>query len=305
MRISSLSIFNTSLKGIQEQQYRISRLTQQIASEKKYIATKDAPIETGRAMQLSDQIALRTQYQTNQLKAKNVLNEEGTVLSALEKSITDALGEVTASNVGLDAIGREQVSLKLSFYYDQIKSMANARDTMGNFMFSGYQTGTAPFVHDSVFYGAAPPQPTTYNGDAGVRQIEIDNGRMIQTNDNLDSILQSGTANDLLQTLDALATGIRDGTFTQADIENTRAAFATAQANMRTMIGSVSGRLAAVAEAQDTNTTLLAMQRGALGDIEDVDTAAAIVELKLRQISLEAAENAFSLTSQQSLFNYL
>lgn len=305
MRISSLSIFNTSLKGIQEQQYRISRLTQQIASEKKYIATKDAPIDTGRAMQLSDQIALRTQYQTNQLKAKNVLDEEGTVLSALEKSITDALGEVMASTVGLDATAREQVAMKLSFYYDQIKSMANARDTMGNYMFAGYQTSTAPFAHDPLFYGAAAPQPTTYNGDAGIHQIEIDNGRMIQTNDNLDTVLQSGTANDLLQTLDALATGIRDGTFTQADIDNARGALVSAQDNMRTMIGSLSGRLAAVEDAQDTNTSLLAMQRGALGDIEDVDTAAAIVELKLRQISLEAAENAFSLTSQQSLFNYL
>lgn len=305
MRISSLSFYNTSLTGLQDQQSNIARLTQQLATDKKYIATKDAPIETGRALQLADAIAQRTQHQNNQVKADIALKEEATVLSQLNTTITTTRSLVMSSTPSQDASTRRQVSTQLSTLYKQIKSLANYQDTTGNYMFAGSQTDTKPYAQNAQFEGAVGSQTTTYAGDAGTRQVEIDTGRYVQTNDNLDTVMKSGSANDLLQRIDQIATAIQNGTASQTDLNDATAVMTSALDSLQTMVADIAGRVSAVAEAKNTSKSLQLSEVDALGQIAGLDQAAAIVELQLRQVSLQAAESAFGLTSKQSLFNYL
>lgn len=305
MRVSSLSFYTTTLAGIQNQQSSIARLSQQIANEQKYLATKDAPIDSGRALQLADSISTRTLFQTNQSKAEFTLKEESTVLGELDAAINTAHGLVVGANASLDSYTRQQLSMQFADLYKHIKGLANYQDSAGNYLFAGYQSDTKPYLHDAVFGGATAPQVTTFAGDAGIRQTEIDTGRHVQTNDNIDVVMRAGTADDLLQNLDRLAVIMRDGTVTQADMAAADTLLNTALGHLRTLQTNVSGRLLAVSEASDSTLSLLQNERSALGRITELDTAAAIVELQQRQVSLQAAESAFSLTSKQSLFNYL
>lgn len=305
MRISSLSFYNSTLVGIQDQQSSIARLSQQIATEKKYLAAKDAPLDAAAAMQLADKISVRTQLQANQLKADITLKEENTVLDQLDDLLASAQGILAGTSASQDQTDRGVMASQLNGLYDQIKQQANHRDSQGNYIFAGYQTDTQPYSHDSVYDGAIPPQATVYVGDAGQRRVEIDGGRYVATNDNLDSVMASGLAGDLLSSLDALAAGLRDGTAVQADIDNTLATVSSALDNLRAIQADVAGRLGAVSQSADSVRTFLLADQDAMGKINELDKAAAIVELQQRQIALQAAESSFGLTSKQSLFNYL
>ena len=60
-----------------------------------------------------------------------------------------------------------------------------------------------------------------------------------------------------------------------------------------------------VSAVADTTKSLLTQEQNALSDILKLDQTSAIVALQSRQTALEAAEQAFGMTSGLSLFNYL
>jgi flagellar hook-associated protein 3 FlgL len=305
MRISTLSFYNTTLGGIQNQQSQIARLSQQIATEQKYLATKDAPIETSRALQLVEGIAVRTQYQANQIKADLSLKQESLIVGELDNALTSARSAALDINIDQDQESREVIAIQLANLYKHIKDLANSKDSGGNYIFAGHESDTRPYVHNSVYDGAVAPQTTTYLGDTGVRQAEIEAQRTLQTSDNLNTVLGAGTANDVLQAIDSLAAGLRAGTATQTDLSNFETLMNGAQSTLRVMQASLAGRSVELAETQATTASLLTVDLDALSSIQDIDKAAAIIELQQRQIALQAAQSTFVLTSKQSLFSYL
>lgn len=305
MRVSSLSFYNTTLTGIRDQQSNIARLSQQIATEKTFLAAKDAPVESARAMQLADQISARTQHQANQLRASMALKEENLILNEMEDTISAARDLAVGANASLNLPSRTQLATQLANFGKTIEDLANSKDSAGNYLFAGYQTDTQPYAYDAVFEGAAAPQVTTFAGDAGQRQLEIETGRYVRSNDSVESVLQSGTNNDLLRRIDDLAVALRDGTVTQTDLNDAYALMTNALGALRETQSSVAGRQLEVKDTQDLSRSLLAADQDALGELTKLDTAAAIVELQLRQVTLQAAESAFGLTSKQSLFSYL
>ncbi|WP_165873500.1 hypothetical protein [Parasulfuritortus cantonensis] len=305
MRVSSLSYYSATLAGIRDQQAKIARLSQQVATETKYLAAKDSPIEATRALYLADRVAQRTQYQANQTKAEIGIQEEQTVLNELDDALSSVRSLVMSTTGSEDAEARQQVAAQLSNLYQHIKSLANYKDSSGNYLFSGFQTDTLPYEHASVYEGAASPQSTTYYGDTGVRKTEIEAGRYLQTNDTLDTVMQAGTTNDLLSSLDQIATALRDGTATASDFTSATDLVSSALSNLRMIESDVSGRYVELTSTQESTTSLLQNDQNALSKLTELDSAAAIVELQQRQVTLQAAENTFSLTSQQSLFDYL
>ena len=57
-----------------------------------------------------------------------------------------------------------------------MQGIANRQDQQGDYLFSGYSTGTQPFVRGSS--GAVG-----YVGDSGTRSIQIDSGTSVQLGD--------------------------------------------------------------------------------------------------------------------------
>ncbi len=304
MRVSSQSFYSSTLMGIRDQQSSIARLNQQLTTGEKYLAAKDAPIETSRALMLADSVSVRTQYQANQAKAGLTLAEEEVLLEEMSSALTTARG-ITMNTWSTDSTTRSQMSIQLANLYTHIKDIANSQDSSGNYLFAGHQTDTKPYSQSAVYSGAVAPQTTAYAGDAGTRKTEIDTGRYMQTNDNLNTVMQSGTAGDLLQTLDKLAVALRDNTATQTDLNDAYAVLSTALEKLSSIQSAVAGRQLELADVQASNKSLMLNDQDALTKLQEIDRAAAIIELQQRQVALQAAESAFGLTSKQSLFSYL
>lgn len=317
MRVSSLTFYTSSLAGMQNQQAAIARLNQQIATGQRLLAPKDDPVAANRALELSDRIALRQQHQSNQQKAELALDYEMTVVQEMRKAMNDARALLTGISPSHDQTLREQHSDLVTAAYQHLKDLANSRDPSGNHIFAGYETAVAPFDHVQAAPGGVNSPATDYRGSLdpdGIRSIEVDTGRDLQVNDNLERVIAydadrdgsvEANEHDVLRALDQAAIDLRDPAVTQAQIDAAIAALDVALQALGGVERRISADQVQLADIQATTQALLTEEENALTDILELDNAAAIMELQLRQTQLEAAQRAYATTAQLSLFDYL
>lgn len=307
MRIDSLTYFNTSLYGMRENQGGIARLTQQIAADRKLLQPKDDPVATEQVLDLSNRIAARTQFVSNQDRASLALKYETTVLTEMQKSLDGARALLAGVNPTNDAGFRESVASRLAGYANQVLDLANTRDPAGNYIFGGHQTSTRPYANPLDGSAAA----TAYSGTpdpGGTRDIEVEVGRFIQVNDNLDGVFRSGVAgSDLLQELDDAIAKLRDDASppTQQEISDWMSLLDGALSALKDINYRVAAAYGEVEDVRATSKALMLQEKNALSDIQSLDREAAILELQLRQTTLEASQRAYARISGLSLFNFL
>lgn len=314
MRISTSSFFSATLLSIRNQQNAMSRLNQQIGSGQKLLSPKDDPVASTRAMSLRDGLTLRTQFAGNQTRLDVILKEESAVLNEFHDSLAKAQQALADGRNVADQGLRDQSAATLAGLYKHIKDLVNARDAGGNYLFSGFETSTVPYAHTAVYdpasSGPATSLASTYAGDEGARRIEVDQGRYLQANDSLSPVMQVGVAgSDVLQVLDQAAVNLRDTTITstalQTSLDAAYNAITAAMDSLENIQGALAGRQIELGDAKKSTQQLLTIGEDALGELTQVDQASAIVELQQRQVTLQAAENAFARTASLSLFDYL
>lgn len=308
MRISTSTYYSAALAGIQEQQARIARLSQQVAENKAYLSPKEAPLSANRAMDLSSSIAQRKQYLANQDKAELSLKYESVQLSELSDTLGSALSVLMSSSSGQNQDLRDQASIQLSSFYKLAKDIGNARDAQGNYIFAGHETATKPFVHTALYPGNLPvsANATTYAGDTGIRNMAVENGREVQSNDTLEDVF---VTQDLLGAIDYAATALHDASASAVDVDNAVAAAVSAlnaaKDSLQGIQTRVAGRVLEINDLRGSVRRLLGTEEGALADLSELDTAAAIIELQQRQTNLEASQRTYALVSGLSLFNFI
>jgi flagellar hook-associated protein 3 FlgL len=173
-------------------------------------------------------------------------------------------------------------------------SLALLNTQVGNrFIFGGHRDATQPF--DTT--GA-------YQGDTGVRQLEILPGVLQSVSLRADQLIKGvGGGVDVLQTLSDLATALETN-----NTENVRASLT----NLDAAIGQLSlGRAQAGAQMNSLDTAILEARRqeddetAALSRLTDADIFAAGSELALAQRALEAAITASARSFDFTLLNKL
>jgi flagellar hook-associated protein 3 FlgL len=330
MRIDSLTYFNTSLNGMRDNQSGIARLTQQLAADRKLLQPKDDPVATEQVLDLSNRVAVRTQFASNQDRASLALKYETTVLSEMQSTLEGARALLAGVSSSHDAGYRESVAQRLSGFSQQLLDLANTRDPSGNYIFGGHDTDDAPY--DNPLDGTATA--TTYDGTpigsltdpAGTRNIEIGPGRYVQINDNLNLVFQASEQDDLggaivgsvidpaanpdvdlLQQMDEAVAKLANDTAPPTDAE--LSGWMTRLDSALTELMNINYRVAAaygeVGDVRATSKSLMVQEQNALTDIQALDKEAAIMELQLRQTTLEATQRAYAKISGLSLFNFL
>lgn len=307
MRVSSSTFYASSLTGILNQQASISQLNQQIGTGNKLLSAADNPVAATQIMSLNDRISLNTQYNTNLQNLGVAQSEESTVLNQLQTSLAGVQKALSASNASNDQTQKDSTAATLSGLYQQIKDFANYQDTSGNYIFAGFNTSTQPYQHTAVYgTGTTTSAATTYAGDNGIRQVQVATGQAYQANDNLSSVMQSGSSSDLLQTIDQVAADLKNNSATlSTSLSSAYSVVSTALKNLQGIQAGLAARQSQVASQTTATQNQLNANTDTLSNLSQVDQASAIVELQQRQVSLQAAENAFAQTSKLSLFNYL
>ena len=167
MRISSLQAFQNGIQGIQRNYAAAIRTNEQISSGNRILTPADDPVAAVRLMQLEQQQNMLGQYKNNLTAANNSLAQEESTLNSVNtimQRVRELAGE--AGNGALSQSDRQSIAAELREREDEMLGLMNSRNARGEYLFSGFQGKTQPFVRqdDGSF---------SYEGDEGQRQLQI------------------------------------------------------------------------------------------------------------------------------------
>lgn len=176
MRVSSRTVFETNVNQLNQQQGKLLHTQQQLGSGRRMLTPADDPFASSRALEVSQSDAANTQFVTNRNAAKYSTGLAETILN----SVTSLLQDVRTSAVGdgsgvLTTPDRLALAEDLKGRLDELVGLANTTDGIGNYLFSGYQGRTLPFVKE---HGAIQ-----YVSDDGQRFVQVDSSRQLATSD--------------------------------------------------------------------------------------------------------------------------
>jgi len=306
MKISTHLLFDRASTQMSTVQSNLTQTQAQLAQGKQIINASDAPNQAATIQRLKSILSRQESYQSslNTVKAR-LQGEDSTLQSVSELLIRAKEVAVQGANDTLNMGDRKALANEMQSLRDQMLSLANTRDSNGNFLFAGSRVkqpafaetanGSPVYMGDqtrmNVRVGDQQNIPINRTGtDAFVPVTRIDkDGATVgvgffQVMDNLISGLNTANGND-----------IRRGA---GELDNLQQGLSLAHAQVGTNLNMVDQQTAII---DDTTLNL----KSTLSSIEDLDYASAITKMNQQMLSLEAAQSSFAKVSQLNLFNYI
>ncbi len=185
MRISTLQAFNNGVAGLQRNYANATRTQEQISTGNRILTPADDPVASVRLLQLEQQQNVLSQYNSNLTAAKNSLTQEEVTLNSVNtvlQRVRELAGQ--AGNGALSTEDRKSIAAELTEREDELLSLMNTRNARGEYLFSGFQGKTQPFVRDgSGSY--------SYEGDEGQRKLQIASSLNIAISDNGKAVFEN------------------------------------------------------------------------------------------------------------------
>ena len=176
MTISTTQIFRQGINAILSQQEGLSRTQAEIASGKRIQTPSDDPSGAVKILDIDEQIATAEQHLNNSQFARTELSlEEGAMTGA--QNVLQRVRElmIQANNDTQSESTRQGIATEVRARRDELLALANTRNASGDYLFSGFQTGSLPF---SMSGGNV-----VYNGDQGQRRIQVGPSSLVPIND--------------------------------------------------------------------------------------------------------------------------
>jgi len=165
MRITSNTMTNSIVRYLTSQNEALFERQTIIASGKRINKPSDDPIGMGKVLDYRQTINTIEQYQTNIQRGKTRLDVTETKLKLVD-DLLQVVRAISQTEADGTTESRQLAAEDVKSLFDEVLDMANSK-LNGNYMFSGYQTKTAPFSRDDTQANTFDKFSVTYNGDAG------------------------------------------------------------------------------------------------------------------------------------------
>jgi flagellar hook-associated protein 3 FlgL len=197
------------------------------------------------------------------------------------------------------------LGVELQGLRDQMLSLANTKDTNGNYLFAGSKVSQPPFV--SVAGGS--PQ---YVGDQTRMKVMVGENRSMPINRTgtdafvpVNRTAPDGTSQGVgfFIVMDDLIKGVNTSDRPKmqgglGELDTLLGGLSMARANIGSGLKGIEQQTSVI---EDTVLNL----KTTLSSVEDLDYASAITKMNQQMLSLEAAQSSFAKISQLNLFNYI
>ncbi|MBT8126442.1 MAG: flagellar hook-associated protein FlgL [Gammaproteobacteria bacterium] len=300
MRISTSWIFQQGVNAMLDQQTALAKTQQQLATGQKILKPSDDPSAATRVLDLDQVIDTVSQYQRNADFADARLALEETTLSGAV-DILQRIRELTvqALNDTQGAADRGVIAVEVRENIDALLQLANTRDANGEYLFSGFKTGTEPFSHDGS-------GTFSYDGDQGQRSLQIGATAQVTTGDSGDDVFMkvddgAGGISSMFSILYDFATDLEANTPSDTILTRLDSAIET-MANTRASIGA---RMNVIEGQRNSNDSFSLLMQENRSKLEDLDYAEAISRFEQQLLSLQASQQSFVKIQGLSLFNYI
>ncbi|MDN5753631.1 MAG: flagellar hook-associated protein FlgL [Nitrosospira sp.] len=310
MRVSSNTSFEFGVAALNRQQAAQVKTLEQISSGRRVLTPSDSPAAYVRALGVSQADASNAQYAANRQSATSSLEMlEGTLRSVTNLVQNAQELTIRAGNGTFSDSERTAIATELRGNLDEMVSLANRTDANGQYLFSGFQGSTKPFVDTG--------SGMQYFGDDGLRMVQASASRQLAVNESGREVFEripasAGGYQSVFKTLSDLIGVLETPVVTAADKTALANGLSSAQSNLSSSLDNVlrvrSGvgtRMNEVDTLDVTGDDLNIQYKRQLSELQDVDYAKAISSLTQQQIFLEATQKAFLKVQGLSLFDYL
>lgn len=214
MRISSAQIYQLAVQAMLDQQARLSKTQNQIATGKRVQLPSDDPVAAVQINNLAQAQSQNSQFTKNSSAATGRLQLEEQALSdstTVVQRVRELL--VQANNATLSDSDRNSIATELKSREAELLSIANRKDAAGEFLFAGLSGGTQPFVRGAS--GAVQ-----YRGDDGARAIQVDAALSVQDSDPGSHVYMDVPAGNGTFTVAASGTNTGNGVLDSGSVVN-------------------------------------------------------------------------------------
>jgi flagellar hook-associated protein 3 FlgL len=180
MRISTSMMFDTNARNLTRMQGDLYRLQNQMATGRRILTPSDDPVAAAQALVVSQQQSINQQFIDNQGNAASQLTELEDRLNGVTNVLQAVKTRVVeAGNGAYSDSDRKAIAADIRERYQELLGLANAADSMGNYVFAGFSAKTQPF---SVS-GSPGERTVSYQGDDGRRQLQVDASRIMDVSE--------------------------------------------------------------------------------------------------------------------------
>ncbi|HET6676040.1 MAG TPA: flagellar hook-associated protein FlgL [Nitrospiraceae bacterium] len=295
MRVADQQVYGTLLGNLQRSRQQLLQAQQQISSQKKVTQPSDDPAAFGQivldksSLSQTDQWIRNIQFGTARIEAADsALGQVQNLLTRLRELTIQARSDTTSAQ------GRTTIAQEVRQLHRQLVQLANT-EVGGQAVFGGTETNVTPFVITSG-------DSVAYQGNTESRSIAVGRNQTAQVlipgNESF-----TGATTNLFDSVSDLLTALESNNGTGIETAIGNLDLATSQiSDAQGKIGALANRLDVTKTALDVTTTTI---RQALSNNQDADLAAAITQLSLQQVAVEATSQAFSKIFETSLLKIL
>jgi flagellar hook-associated protein 3 FlgL len=306
VKISTYLLFERGSAQMSSVQSKLTQTQAQLAQGKQVINASDAPNQAANIQRLKSILNRQDSYQSSLNTVKSRLESEDATLQSVSNLLVRAKEvSVQGANDTLSASDRKVLGTEMQALRDQLMSLANTKDSNGNYLFSGSRVKQAPFVESA---NGSP----IYMGDQTRMNVRVGEERSIPINrTGTDAFVPVTRADNnnrdsgvgFFQVFDDLIAGLNGSKGNDirrgiGELDTLKEGVSLAQAQIGTNLNVVDQQTYVV---EDTTLNL----KTTLSSIEDLDYASAITKMNQQILSLEAAQSSFAKISQLNLFNYI
>lgn len=290
--------FNTLTDGVNAINTAASQMSdaqRQLATGRRIALPSDDPLSTSRAIGDHAEISTIDSYTQSADSASSRLSAADTTLSDIVDKLTQALSTATGAR---GTTATDAVRTAAADAIDGIRaSLTSDINTtfQGTYLFSGGQVNSTPYTQTSSGW--------TYQGDSAPVQVAVQNGRLVSVTFDGQALMQGTDSTDVLSSLDALSTAMRNGDDAgiQTGITAVQNAFSRAT-RLQTQLGNDEQSVTDVT-AQLQSLRLAADSRRS--QEEDANMAQAATQLTQSDTAYRAALGAVGAEERETLLDYL
>ncbi|MEJ2729194.1 MAG: flagellar hook-associated protein FlgL [Deltaproteobacteria bacterium] len=303
MRVTNNMMTDSLVRYLTAQNEALYERQTIIASQKRINRASDDPLGMGKVLDYRQTLSSIEQYETNIQSGQERLEITEITLDLVDE-LLQGVRAIAMSEAGGTNESRQLTAEEVKNLFDQVLDLANSK-LNGNYMFSGYQTQTAPFSRDDTLATTFEQFTVTYNGDAGQARFIVGHNTEITIDTDGRPLFQNAAAGgvnifDAMRDLIvALESDDTEGISAQADlIDHGRKQIN----NMRAANSPVLYQLE-ISENHWQNykpkiQEFLARQ-------EEVDVTQAVVELQSIELAYQTTLATTARITQQGLIDFL
>lgn len=301
MRLSTNTIYQSGTNRLIDLQADLSKLNNQISTGRRVVTPADDPVAAARIQELSNAKDMNTIYTNTRKVARTTLETYEANLTSVTSVVQDVQTLLTSAGNGTYSDEqRASIATELQNKYETLLGLANLKNSQGNFMYSGYNTGTKSFDDSGTYQGntsrmklqveVQSQMKVTFSGDA---VFQANGNDVFSTLQSAITLLNTDVTDAATQT--ALNSGLADGL-------NKMQGVLDQILNVRAEIGSKLNQL----DTLDGNASNLDLQyENSLSSLQDLDYNQALSDLSKKNAILEAAQKSFVSTTKLSLFDFI